>query len=540
VENTYRGLVETCGYVPNPSANCNCEIVPTGFHDLNENHTSDAGEDYFGFTREICNVGPPTCAETLVDTDPATLCSNFNPEAFGLCVEENLVGCGQNSIPPEDCNLDDCLAFVTATNASENDRPLCIAHASAAPAPLAFHLFGQRSLCEVEGLSEIAVGEDGREPKKSPLTRGTLEILGRPSPGASCIVGVSTQLAMNPITFDVRWASDPTFSNLIEAGNSSIGAGSLSALGVGMLAAESTTNVGRGRRGSKRQAFLGTNSSPLDLTVDWAGYACSLGGNLAGALDAESAEGTCQGDDTVVCLKDSPDCDDGGGPCNLPQDEQLMVVDVALAGTLVNQPPTANAGPDQTVECTSSAGAAFELDGGQSSDPDSNDIRIVSWREGSRVGPEVAFDRTLRLHGTLGVGESQTYVLRIIDSLAQADEDTASAEVVDTTPPDVLCNTGLVVPPNKPVSFTATATDLCTAGAIVPALIDYECFKINGAGKVVDKTKSCKVTLNGPTVTIKNTGGVGQHIAWIARGVDGSGNAREVTCEVVVANPGHN
>ena len=51
-------------------------------------------------------------------------------------------------------------------------------------------------------------------------------------------------------------------------------------------------------------------------------------------------------------------------------------------------------------------------------------------------------------------------------------------------------------------------------------------------------TADRKVTLAGPTVRIKNTGGVGQHIAWTARCVDGAGNVRDVTCEVVVANPG--
>ena len=57
---------------------------------------------------------------------------------------------------------------------------------------------------------------------------------------------------------------------------------------------------------------------------------------------------------------------------------------------------------------------------------------------------------------------------------------------------------------------------------------------------MIDKTKSCKVTLDGPTIIIKNTGGVGQHIVWTATAADPTGNVREVTCEVVVANPGQN
>jgi hypothetical protein len=93
------------------------------------------------------------------------------------------------------------------------------------------------------------------------------------------------------------------------------------------------------------------------------------------------------------------------------------------------------------------------------------------------------------------------------------------------------------VPPQKPATFTATATDVCTTGAIVPRLTRFECFKFNGSGVRVDTTAGCKVTLDGPTIRIKNSGGVGQHIAWTARAVDATGNVREVTCEVVVGNP---
>jgi hypothetical protein len=197
-----------------------------------------------------------------------------------------------------------------------------------------------------------------------------------------------------------------------------------------------------------------------------------------------------------------------------------MVVNVSLAGALVNQPPTADAGGDQTVECTSPAGASFTLDSSASFDPD-DDIRVRSWRSGTRVGPEVGFHPQLPV--AVALGQPETYVLRVIDSFAQADEDTATAAVVDTTPPEVFCNSGTVVPPNKPASFTATAADICTA-SVVPELSDLDCFKINGSGRVIDQ--KCKATLNGPAITIEKTGGVGQHIAWTARGVDGSGNVR--------------
>jgi len=87
------------------------------------------------------------------------------------------------------------------------------------------------------------------------------------------------------------------------------------------------------------------------------------------------------------------------------------------------------------------SGATFDLDGTQSSDPDDaivgHDIRIVSWRNGSRTGPEVGFAERFR-HAR--VGASKTYVLRVIDGYAQADEDAVNVAVVDTTPPSVFCN----------------------------------------------------------------------------------------------------
>ncbi len=526
VTNTFKGMIDACGIVADAADHCGCHIVPTGTH-------ADTGDEYFGFTREVCNTQPEVCPEVPVDTTPGSECSNFDPTAFNLCRETELDGCEQNSIPPEDCNLDDCLQFVAATNAEDAGEPICVAHASEGPQPFAFQLLGRRSTCEVSGITEIQVGDEAREPKQQPFTQGTIEIIGGPCPGAECAVGISTQLAMNSVTFAVSWAKDPTFSNLIEAGNSSLSAASLSSLGAGNVAVGTTANVGRGQRGSSKKAFLGSNDVPLGLTVNWGGFACSLDGNLAGGVEAEGAAGTCDGDETVECFASSPDCDGVGGPCNLPADTQQMVVNVSLAGTLVNQPPTADAG-DETVECTSPAGASFALDSADSTDPD-GDIRILSWRLGTRVGPEVGFHPQLPV--SVGVGQSQDYVLRVIDRFGQADEDGATAAVVDTTPPDVFCNApATIVPPKKPVSFSATASDVCTV-SVVPQLLDLECFKINGAGKVIDK--KCKVTLNGPTITINNTGGVGQHIAWTARGVDGSGNVREVPCEVVVANPGH-
>lgn len=90
-------------------------------------------------------------------------------------------------------------------------------------------------------------------------------------------------------------------------------------------------------------------------------------GSVSGVV---GEDGTCSGDGTTPCRVDSPDCDAVGGPCVLPPETEQMDVTVSLAGAIVNQPPAADAGPDRSVECTSTAGASFTLDGRASTDPD--------------------------------------------------------------------------------------------------------------------------------------------------------------------------
>ena len=539
VENTYKDMVGACGYVADPATNCSCQVAESGFHDKNENGVEDSGEGYFGFTREICDTD---CVEADLNlpADPAdpARCDNFDPQAFAGCVAADLATCAQNGTDSASCDTSDCLASVAATNVA-GDAPVCIAHASSAPQPLAFQLFGRRSTCPVAGRSHIQVGDDNREPEKQPLTGGTVEILGGPCPGASCAVGITTQLAMNDITFSVKFASDPTFSDLVQGGNSSLTAATLDPFGNGEIPTGAALAVARGRRDTNRQAFFGSNASPLGIGVDWANFLCALDGNLVSSVDAEDPQGLCAGDNATACRHDSPDCDDAGGPCQLPPtDSEPFTVNVSLEGPLVNQPPTAAAGQDQTVECTSPAGASFTLDGTGSSDPDgAGDLRIFSWRSASRTGAEVGFDP--KITAQLGVGVSRKFVLRVIDSYGQADEDATDVEVQDTTPPVLSCNAPPTMsPPQTAVSFVATATDVCTAGTITPQLTSYQCFKFSSAGKRIDTTNSCKVTLDGAQITIGSSIGVGDHIAWNGSAADATGNVGLVHCEGEVVSQG--
>jgi len=61
---------------------------------------------------------------------------------------------------------------------------------------------------------------------------------------------------MNPITFSVKFARDPTFTDLIQGGNSGLTAASLDGAGGGVLPEHSTTAVARGRRGDRKEAII--------------------------------------------------------------------------------------------------------------------------------------------------------------------------------------------------------------------------------------------------------------------------------------------
>lgn len=124
------------------------------------------------------------------------------------------------------------------------------------------------------------------------------------------------------------------------------------------------------------------------------------------------------------------------------------------------------------------------------------------------------------------------------DASLNSDDCEQTITVVDTTPPNIECNVpGTITPPDAPISFTATATDNCDAEPSVE-LTEFRCFKFTKKGKLIDKGESCVVELDGATVTIVDSGGVGDNIRWTVQATDGCGNVAESECGVEVINPG--
>jgi len=372
VTDTLTGLADACGY---PSG-CSCSVVPS--------------------SSEFAAVCDDPCAE--VPLDPS--CSNFDP-----------VG-----------------SLASATNAAGDD-PVCIANS-----PLAYGVFGRRSECTVGGQAIVEIDDDAAFPSAG----GVLRFLGDPCPGQSCAVGLEYDLDIDSVTFGNAFGSE-TFTDLSGLGASLAGSEAmLSSTGDGTFGSESVRVSARGVREGEQGAVVAVNDDVIQVHVGFGsvGPMCAVGGSLLGSVDPElkrcenagpSADQVCTDDSQCT---DDPGCSDGTCNCETVSEADLTL-SLAVQGPITNQPPTADAGEDQTVECP----ALGVLDASGSSDLDAN-IALYSWRRGSRIGEEVGFRVMEEVAQGLG---TESYVLRVIDQASQADEDTTLLTVEDTTPPELTC-----------------------------------------------------------------------------------------------------
>lgn len=270
-----------------------------------------------------------------------------------------------------------------------------------------------------------------------------------------------------------------------------------------------------------------------DLTCTWSCSAAgaSACGNAGGSGDIAESVDVAVGDDVTFTAT----CDvDGGASGTIGNSASVAVPagfndtapgnDSDSASTPVNQAPIAvclDVGlVADPVDCLADVAGSEAFDGG-SSDPD-GDLPL-------------SFSHAPT--GPYGLGDTAV-TLTVTDALGLEDECAATVTVVDEAAPVIQCNApATITPPDAPIAFTATATDACgPASAVVTG---FECFKQTKKGKTVDKGGSCVVQVSGATVTILDSGGVGDHIVWRVTAEDGSGNTITQSCEVVVANPGN-
>ncbi len=413
VQTTLDGLANACNY---PSM-CTCSEVANS-------------QQYSGTCDADTGSGAGVCTANPVDMN----CTNFDPK-------------GGNT---------------TATNA-DGDQPVCLANS-----PLSAELFGQRTSCTVSGTAKIKLGNDSENSNAT----GTVQFVGAPCPGQSCAVGMEYRLDFGNVKVGNFFGS-ATFNELAGIGEGLPGnTAVLSPAGDGTFAAQTLGASGQGRRDNNQLRGLDTmNDDPVDIHVGWGESTpmCEVMGTVAGNVDPELKQ--CNGgpDNGKTCQSDSdctPDssCSNNVCPC-VAVGTQALAMTLDVTGNIINQPPTADAGPDKNVECASKGRTDIVLDASRSSDPDGN-IALYSWLRGSRVGPEVGFDEMSTVEQAFG---TQTYILRVIDAFGQADEDTLQVHVVDTTPPVVTCSVAIPMMLIQKsfdanlinVGLMATAVDTC-------------------------------------------------------------------------------
>jgi hypothetical protein len=113
---------------------------------------------------------------------------------------------------------------------------------------------------------------------------------------------------------------------------------------------------------------------------------------------------------------------------------------------------------------------------------------------------------------------------------------TSEVLVVDVTPPAVECNGSDIATRGRPIAFQGTAADNCSVVSL--QVTDFNCWAMNPRGRLIDRNNDCDVRIEGDTLTVFDPSGVGTHIDWTLLATDGSGNSTEVSCGVLVLNPG--
>ena len=199
-----------------------------------------------------------------------------------------------------------------------------------------------------------------------------------------------------------------------------------------------------------------------------------------------------------------------------------------------NRPPVADAGPDQTVEQDSHAGASVTVDGSGSYDPDNDSLTYSwTWDGGSATGvsPTVV----------LPLGTT-TITLVVNDGKVDSDPDTVDITVVDTTPPtihSVSASPDVLWPPNHKmveVTVTVVATDICDAAPVCWILGVNSNEPINGPGD--GNTEPDWEYTDEPLVVLlraESAGvGTGRVYSILVECMDASGNITTAMVEVIV------
>jgi hypothetical protein len=342
-------------------------------------------------------------------------------------------------VAPQNC---DPAGIAQTTQATAGHTPVCVANS-----PLGSMLTGRLSACDLDQASSKVLvqvrDEDGEDQHSASNTaRGRVNFVGTPCPDdpLGCSVGMNHRINVNDLQFSDA-LSDHRLTEVTGVGENTVGA-FVDSTGAGSFAPNLTNHSVRGvdvaEDDGGTKGFYRGNAAPLAISLgDWQpGGACSLSGTLI--------------------------------------NETQVTLQADLHGKLVNQPPIAVAGDDQQVECNFTGGGEFTLDGSESIDPDNNVVSF-GWFKGSRTGSLVSTlsrGQADQLVSTPTSNHETSYVLKVIDSFDQYDEDTTTVDVIDTRPPNVTAPASVTAECTGPtgtsvVLGTASASDVCDDAPIL-------------------------------------------------------------------------
>ncbi len=205
---------------------------------------------------------------------------------------------------------------------------------------------------------------------------------------------------------------------------------------------------------------------------------------------------------------------------NVPQGTQpfaLVVTGNATEGAGGNQPPIANAGPDQNV----GVNATVTLNGTGSSDPDAGPSALTyAWSQIS--GPAATITNPTSASASFVAATAGTYVfqLQVSDGAASA---TDTVSIVASTGPvtvffdDFETNKGWTINPNATDTATSgawergdpeatTSSGAKQLGATVSGLNDLVTARLAGASAGTNDLDGGTTTIQSPTITLPATG----------------------------------
>jgi hypothetical protein len=222
------------------------------------------------------------------------------------------------------------------------------------------------------------------------------------------------------------------------------------------------------------------------------------------------------------------------GPATLTNDARLRINAVGNVFFALSDQIAVDDTLDPTVTCPSDITAECTGNGGIQKD----DTALAAFFNGASASDacDASVTPTDNAAAFLPLGEN-SITFSATDDSSNTGMCSAKITVQDTIPPVIDCGApATITPVDAPVSFTATADDVCT-GPVTPAIVDYGCYKVTKKGKVINKEQSCVVSFAGDTLTILDTGGVDARIMWTAQTTDVNGNTSSAKCGVNVVMP---